>query len=91
MKRLVQLDFEHNCLFGTCGEFSVPFTIPKYLCRRFEASGEGVGFGPPSHVSRVDFSRVEKRWRYRFSQTAFDLVQAHPHALSDVTLSAFGS
>ena len=61
--------------------------------RPFEASREGVGFGPPSHVyasaSPVDISRVEKRRGCKFLPTAFDFVQALPRALSDVTLSSF--
>ena len=53
-----------------------------------------MGFGPPSHVhasvSRVDFSRVEKRRGCSVLRTPFALVYANPSALSDVTDSASG-
>ena len=62
VKPLVQLEFEHKGLIGTCGEFSVPFSLTKGTLRRFQASREGVGFGPPTPVhacvSRVDFACV---------------------------------
>ena len=62
VKSLVQLEFEHKGLFGTCGEFSVSLSLTKGTPRRFQASREGVGFGPPTHVhacvSREDFSCV---------------------------------
>ena len=50
IKRLVELEFEPKLLFGTLGEFSVPFSLSKGPFTRFLASGEGVRFGPPSYV-----------------------------------------
>ena len=50
VKRLVQLEFQHKGLFGTPGGFSVTFALPKGHSRCFEAYGEGVGLGPPTHV-----------------------------------------
>ena len=79
----------HKGLFGSCGEFFVPFSLPS-----FKASAEEVSFGPPSHVrarvSRVDFFRVVKRWGCRFLSILFSLLQMHPRALSDVTPSGLG-
>ena len=63
VKRLVQLELKHRGLFGTPGGFFVLFALPKGHSRRFGASGEGVGFGPSSHVhacvSRMDIACVE--------------------------------
>ena len=71
----------------------MPYSLPKDPSRRFQASAEGVGFGPPSHVrvcdSRVDVSRVEKRQGCGFSQTVFGYVHAHPPTLSNVNPSVF--
>ena len=73
-ERLVQDEFDHKVLFGTPARFSVSFPLSKGPSRRFEASGEGVGFDPSSHVlaclSRVDIPPVEKRCGCRFSHTS---------------------
>ena len=94
VERLVQLEFEHKGLFGTPVGVSVPFPLSQAPTKRLEPSREGVGFGPPSHVyssvSRVHFSRVEKRCGCKVSRNPFGFVQAHPRALSDVAPSAFG-
>ena len=78
VERLVQRNFEQRGLFITSGEFSVLYSLPKVLPRHFEASREGVGFGPTSQVhacvSRVDFSRVERRLGCRLSRISFGLV-----------------
>ena len=60
VKRLVPLEFEQKGVLGTCGRFSVPFSLSKGRSRHLEACGEGVGLDPPSRdhacLSREDLS-----------------------------------
>ena len=56
VERLVQLAFEHKGLFGNPGGLSVPLCLSKGPSRRFQGSGEGVGFTVPrmsTHVSQA--------------------------------------
>ena len=93
VKRLVLIYFEFKGPPGTTGGFLCLLFLPKCSSSPFKASVEGVGFGSPSHlhacVSRVDFSRVQKRRGCRFSRTTVGFVEEHPRASSDVTHSAF--